>query len=178
MTKMPKLIGLCGAVGAGKSTVAGVLERVYYYERYSFATPLKEMLRTLGLSYEQLYGEEKETPSPLLLGKTPREAMQSLGTGWGREFMGQDFWVNIARDRLYLLRHLLVVIDDVRFPNEVQTIHKMGGVVWEVLGTKRPKTAIDSHISEGQFLETDATLLNDTRNPGDIERQVDRALKG
>lgn len=172
----PKLIGLCGAVGAGKSTVAAVLERVYYYERYSFATPLKEMLGTLGLTYKQLYGAEKATPSPLLLGKTPREAMQALGTAWGREFMGQDFWVNIARTKLPRFKYAPVVIDDVRFPNEVRLIHEMGGVVWEVIGPKRPKTAIDSHISEGQFLETDATLLNDTRNPGDLELCVATAL--
>ncbi|MDE4059787.1 hypothetical protein [Phaeobacter gallaeciensis] len=127
----PRVIGLCGAAGAGKSTVAAVLAE-YGYTRLRFADPLKSMLRTLlaaaGVAEDEVErmveGDLKELPHPALGGKSPRLAMQTLGTEWGRTHLGLDFWVNTARRqiRAILGRGGRVVVEDCRFPNEAEAI--------------------------------------------------------
>ena len=78
------IIGLTGGKGCGKSTVAKIINKLHDYEIISFATPIKDMLRVLGLGDAEL---NDPTIKEIVLdeyGKTPREMMQSLGTEWGR----------------------------------------------------------------------------------------------
>jgi len=127
----PYLLGLCGPAGVGKSTVAATLAQHHAFQRLRFAGTLKKMLRALGLSEAQVDGDEKETPCDLLGGKTPRQAMQTLGTQWGRDCVDADIWVRatLAQADLRLRIRQSVVIDDVRFDNEAQAILQRGGVV-------------------------------------------------
>lgn len=128
------LVGLCGPIGAGKTFAARYFERAAKFERMRFAEPLKRMLMAVGLDVEDVDGSRKETPSPLLCGRTPRYAMQKLGTEFGRECIGPDFWVEawggLADARL--AAGARVVVDDVRFPNEVEAIRRRGGVVLRI----------------------------------------------
>ena len=48
------------------------------------------MLYQLGLGEAHIEGALKEVPCELLGGKTPRYAMQTLGTEWGRDTDQQD----------------------------------------------------------------------------------------
>ena len=48
------IIGLAGGKGCGKSSVARILERKYGYEILSFASPIKDMLRAMGLRDSEL----------------------------------------------------------------------------------------------------------------------------
>jgi hypothetical protein len=125
----PHLIGFCGPIGAGKTFAADHLARDYGYSRVRFAGPLKAMLRALGLSEDQTDGAAKEAPCALLGGRTPRYAMQVLGTEWGRELISPDIWTrawdhHAAR---YLDNGLPVVVDDVRFVNEATALLRRGG---------------------------------------------------
>ena len=138
MNTTARLIGLTGPAGCGKSTIAQAIvlhenDLCYWKDaaRHRFAGPLKAMLRTLGLTEAQVDGDQKETPCELLGGKTPRAAMQLLGTDWGRNMIGPDLWVRATMLRVDadLAEGKLVVIDDVRFDNEVTAIHERGGIV-------------------------------------------------
>jgi len=153
------IIGLCGLAGSGKSTVAGTLTGSFDYNRLAFADPLKGMLTSVGFTREQLYGAEKEALIPDL-GVTPRQAMQTLGTDWGRKTISPDIWVNLwtrkARD--LLAAGASVVADDVRFPNEVAAIKALGGQIWRV---ERPGTVQMTHESEKHDLVADLTIRND-----------------
>lgn len=136
MSPLPKLIGLIGRKGAGKDTAAEVLlERGY--QNVKFAGALKSMLREL-LSYQgatkedidrMVEGEMKEVPTDLLDGQSPRFAMQTLGTEWGRNLIGSDFWVGTAIRRA---SDHYTVVTDVRFPNEKQAIEANGGVCFGI----------------------------------------------
>jgi hypothetical protein len=153
-------IGLIGYAGSGKSTVADILCREYGYVRRPFAYTLKAMAVTLGIPVEIVEGdaEAKAKPLDILGGRTARHAMQTLGTEWGRMCMGENFWVDrwkagAPKD------NPLVVVDDVRFHNEVKAIHDLGGIIVRI---ERPGIVPGSHASEQiESLEFDHRIVND-----------------
>ena len=106
---LPRLIGLTGAAGAGKDTVADWMYVVYRAHRYSFATPIKAMtVALLQAAGTPLYDckkivvdpVRKNEPLPQLNGLTPRRIMQTLGTEWGRETLGAGVWMTMLGRRL------------------------------------------------------------------------------
>lgn len=132
------IVGIGGAAGAGKSTLAEYLVREHGFHRVKFADTLKGMLRVvlsdLGFTESEatraIEGDMKEVTISHLAGKTPRHAMQTLGTEWGRKQMDDDFWVKIAEVRINSLLHdgvTRVVIDDLRFDNEAALIRSYDG---------------------------------------------------
>ena len=131
----PKIVGLSGYAQSGKSTVADFLVTANGYSRIKFADGLKNMLRVMGLTEEQIEGKEKETPCALLCNQTPRYAMQTLGTEWGRHIVGEDLWVNIWEHltSVTLAQAQRVVVDDIRFLNELNRVTSMGGMVIRIV---------------------------------------------
>lgn len=157
MGQKAKIIGLTGLAGSGKSEVALAL-RIEGFRRVAFADPLKSMLAAVGFTHEQLYGAEKGIVVPEL-GHTPRFLMQTLGTEWGRDLIHPEIWITLWRRRAESCGHP-VVVDDVRFPNEVETIKAMGGQVWRVT---RPGVVSMGHESEVHIprLPVDQAITND-----------------
>lgn len=125
-----KLIGLSGRAGSGKTTAADSLVAVGWM-RVKMAGPLKDMLRAIGLTDDHVEGHLKEVPCDLLMGQTPRHAMITLGTEWGRKQINPDLWASVAgeRIRLALVAGKRVVVDDIRFENEATVIRRLGGTV-------------------------------------------------
>ena len=131
------LIGLCGAAGAGKNSVAELLTDSdgCTFMQMAFADPLYQCVSTItGLPVAKLKDRVvKEAVLPWL-GKSPRQMLQSLGTEWGRGMVHDEIWIRIAMEqasqRLTVGRS--VVITDVRFDNEAQAIIDAGGEVWKV----------------------------------------------
>jgi hypothetical protein len=162
------IIGLTGNAGSGKTTVARYLAEQYGFQWTRFAGPLKSMLRALGLSERQVDGDLKEVPCDLLCGKTPRWAMQSLGTEWGRNCIDSEFLVNAWRARLE--RDANVVVDDTRFPNEVAVIKNLGGIVVKIERPGQAIIATSQHVSENEELAHDLVITND----GDLNHLFSR----
>lgn len=165
----PKLIGIIGRAGAGKSTVAIELELAHGFDRMRFAEPMKKAMAALGLSADEYDGPLKETPCDLLCGKTPRHAMQTLGTEWGRNMIHQDLWVRNwqLRAKKKLDSGISIVVDDVRFDNEVRLIKSMGGTIIRLdRPGRRNGTTMKDHASE-QFerLSYDHKVINDNTIP-------------
>ncbi|NHR07629.1 ATP-binding protein [Chromobacterium haemolyticum] len=131
MPQLPNLLALCGAAGAGKSTIAAELVERHGYTVIKFAGPLKSMMRALGLSEDEIEGRLKEVPCELLGGATPRHAMQTLGTEWGRQLIHADLWVSAWRRAVQrvLAAGGRVVVDDCRFINELGAVLEMNGAV-------------------------------------------------
>lgn len=160
------IIGLMGAAGAGKSTAAEVFER-YGYARRPFAGPLKEMLAVLGLTHAQLHGDEKEIPCDLLCGKTPRHAMQTLGTEW-RETIGRELWSRIWVAQL--AGH--VVAEDVRFEHEHQVITNLGGYIVRI----DRGDAVGDHVSEQAWRSLPAHFIVDNVGGLDVFQRKIQAI--
>lgn len=176
------LIGLYSpAQQSGKSTVAGYLSREYGFETRGFALAIKRMvidlMNSAGLTPEQIgfYMDlGKEDPIPELGYKSFRYLCQTQGTEWGRTLIDKDLWVKLVVNNPK--RPDLLVIDDVRFPNEHEAIRRAGGQVWRV---HRPGVLPTSdHPSEGllEGFEFDATITN-SGTIGDLERATEVALK-
>lgn len=136
------LIGVCGLIGAGKDTIASHLVENYAYERYSWATPLKDLTSTLfGWDRDMLEGTtqeqraEREIKDAWWSAKmdrdwSPRIALQIMGTEVMRNGLHPDIWVLAGMHRIAGKKN--VVISDTRFPNEIKAIREMGGVIWNV----------------------------------------------
>lgn len=139
---MTHIVALIGLKGAGKTTAADMLCQNNGFGRIKFADPLKNMLRSLfycaGYDEEEteLYieGELKETPVDFLMGKSARHAMQTLGTEWGRQQIHEQFWVNMFG--AMASNRALVVVDDLRFPNEAEFVVSQGGILIRIVGGK------------------------------------------
>jgi len=123
--KRIRIVGLIGNIGVGKTTAAKYLQNQGYI-RLRFADRLKAMLRTLGLSEREIDGDLKACPCEILGGQTPRHAMITLGTEWGRNMIHPGIWVNALERELAHKIGLGVqkfVIDDFRFFSEAEWFH-------------------------------------------------------
>jgi hypothetical protein len=169
------IIAFTGLAGAGKSTAAAHLVKHRGFERVRFAGPLKAMMLALGCTTEQVDGSEKETPCDLLGGKTPRHAMQTLGTEWGRDLIASDLWIRAWNAALAKVpAGVPVVVDDCRFPNEADAVNAAGGILVRI---ERPGAGATGyqHSSETFQLPASATLHN-TLSANQLCQQVDRFL--
>lgn len=125
-----KIVAFCGPAGVGKSTAAKYfLDRGY--TRISFADPLRRMLAAL-TDVESGYNERKNEPRWELCGKTVRQALQTLGTEWGRGLIGEDLWLRQFEQQVADHPFKSWVLDDCRFDNEAVLIRRLGGVVVRV----------------------------------------------
>ena len=171
-----RIIALSGLAGSGKSTVAACLAAKHGFVRVRFADPLKTMLRAIGLSDDEIEGDGKEKPSALLMGKTPRLAMQTLGTEWGRQIIGPDFWTGLWERTVcdVLDQGGKVVTEDCRFPNEAAAGRKLGGIIWRI---EHPGLLAGAHLSERalQGIKPDAAIVNDG-SLGDLALKVEALL--
>jgi hypothetical protein len=143
--------------GAGKDVVAKRLVDHHYFISLAWADPLKRFCQEVyGFPDEALWGEsdarilpDERYPRPSGGFLTPRFALQSLGTDWGRNCY-LNTWVDygirtaqkILRGQFYTPKHGLmlvpqfdspsyradgVVFSDVRFMNELNAIKEAGG---------------------------------------------------
>jgi len=174
---LPSVIALTGAAGSGKSTAARHLVSAHGYTLVKFAGPLKAMMRMVGLADREIEGDLKEVPSAVLCGKTPRYAMQTLGTEWGRDIIGPDFWANVWFDMAadVLDQGGRVVCDDCRFDNEAEAARKLGGLVLSLHG----RGGIEGdHVSESGGVKADFSICNGSEWDAGLTRQIDAVLCG
>ena len=135
---MTKIICFAGRKQSGKSSCCE-----YLYEQlkdkcsvqiYNFADPLKQVcIDVLGLAPRQCYGEDKyknELVDCQWNEKqlTAREVMQILGTDILRT-MQHNVWTGATIRKIQRDKPDLALIGDCRFPNEVEAVQKVGGMV-------------------------------------------------
>lgn len=117
--------------------------------------------------------------------QTPRNALQTLGTEFGRVCF-EDVWVryalNVARERQSFTNCSGVAITDVRFENERDAIRAAGGKVWRIVRPSAGLTgAAGAHASENELTDTmpyDRLINNHDGELEDLRALVKRAISG
>ncbi|MHB1642041.1 MAG: deoxynucleotide monophosphate kinase family protein [Acidithiobacillus sp.] len=179
------IIGLTGAAGSGKDSVADILVAKHGFQRIAFADCLYEEVSTaFNVPIDFLKNRDtKESPTlRLALGCcadeefcrvvmrvcgvsrgaawSPRQILQWWGTEY-RRAQREPYWIDKVRDRILSNGSLGWVITDVRFQNEADLVQELGGQLGLVL---RPGIEpVANHVSE-EFWQTcspDVVIQND-----------------
>lgn len=162
---MTIIIGFAGSKGSGKDTCADYLVEHFGFTKYAFAEPIKDICRTLfDLSDDQLYGDLREVVD-LRYNHTPRQILQKMGTDFCRDMIDPEFWLKYFKRWANRpnIRQGKIVVSDVRFQNELDTIKDLGGNVY-IIHRPRAQSAAkkDEHSSENQsLLHAECTIYND-----------------
>jgi hypothetical protein len=167
------LIGLTGKAGSGKDTVADALVEHHGFVKMSFAEPIKDAVAALLNVSPRKWEDRKWKETPVAsLGLSPRRLAQTLGTEWGREVNGTDFWVLLLEARLKDAGDR-VVISDVRFDNEARWVNDKGGYLLQI--ERNAVQAIESHSSEDgvSYALIDYLMFNDTDRDTFIREALD-----
>lgn len=181
-----RIIGLTGPARSGKDTVAHIIAEsaAGTVRRQGFADLLKQSASRIahpthdvaeGVTFcdwlktegrVQFTTDDGEAVADI----SGRQFLQRYGTECHREVFGDDFWLDAVlpegRDDCDLL-----LIPDVRFPNEAQRILDRGGEVWRV---QRPGTeAANGHASEAAIpAELVGRVVHNAGTLSDLRRTV------
>ena len=141
-----RLIGITGKAGTGKDEVANIVSNLTGAKRRSFADPIKRSLdHMFGFpagAWDDRNWKEKSLP---MVGRSPRQLAQTLGTEWGRQMVNENIWVEAVMGKWQQDGYPLTVIPDVRFANEAVAILNRGGLVLRV---ERDVEDVAAHASE------------------------------
>lgn len=135
------LLGLGSKAQVGKDFAAIGLRQYFDVERIAFADALKHDLANLfsdnNLDFHELCKDLKT-----------KEMIRPLMTAYGDVMRAFDpnIWVDKALKGKELT-HELTIITDVRFPNEVQAIKKLGGYYIDITTDTPPANATEAYYS-------------------------------
>lgn len=184
---MKKIIGICGLAGAGKDTVGDIIvDNLPNWEKMSFASHLKDVVSLLfGFDRKMLAGETpedraiREQPDKFWsekMGKdfTPRYALQFLGTNLLRNQLHQNIWVDCL-ERKILDSDKNIVITDVRFPNEIEMIKRIGGEIWRVERGELPEwfRKVEKHRKIWDDFPKNAKFIGSYKNFEEIPNTIE-----
>lgn len=178
------LIGVTGKIGSGKSMTAEYLVRNHNFEEYSFATPLKKIGEIFGFSQKQLYGTQQDKlEKHSYWGISARVFLQKVGTELfrcelTRVLPEMKLGTNTIWCEIFKMKYnngefkKNVVIPDVRFLDEANVIHELGGVIIrldrETKENNSHNGTVSTHASEQEMEKILADFVID--NNGNREK--------
>lgn len=152
--KRMRLIGIAGKARSGKDTAAKYLLNKLGddWSSASFADPMKAMLNAIDIDCSDA---AKDLPKNQY-GVSTRHMLQTLGTEWGRDGIGSNFWIDVFAN---MNAYQCVIVPDVRFENEAELIREHG-----VLICIEGRGGIEGgHISERKLQYDDRDIYIDNR---------------
>lgn len=178
MQRRAAVIGITGKIGAGKSLAASMVPGAVTVQ---LADPLYAMVSALtGIAPEMLRDRRTKEEPIFWLGKSPRQLLQTIGTEWGRDMIDPEIWVRHLHERISNMERQgydRIVVADVRFDNEAESIRARGGKIWQVI---RPGTDCHGggHASErGVSPELIDRVIVNAGTPDDLRELVVEAAR-
>lgn len=201
------IVTISGFIGSGKDTVSQYLQDRYSFQQVSFAGALKDAVAAVfGWDREMLEGRTSESRAwreqvdswwakrldmPHL---TPRWILQYWGTEVCRQGFHDDIWIASLENRLRSADDN-IVISDARFPNELATVKRLGGISLRVVrgadpewynlalqannGDRQSRHILDKlvHSSEWSWIGYNFDrVIDNNRSIGDLYYQVDNLV--
>ena len=180
----PIYVGIAGPKRAGKDTTATILQRCLaefdqevMVAQTSFADPMYDMLCAF-LDRDTVdrlrNSDDKDTELIEPFGVTLRHMAQTLGTEWGRHLIHADVWVlalhrRVRREAARFAEPAIILVPDVRFPNEAQFIRDNGFL----LHIQRDTGHRDSHTNETPLeVEDTDTVFQNNGTLEDFEQRI------
>lgn len=174
------IVGVAGALEAGKDTIANYMVRRYGFVRRAFADSLKEevltrMQKTLRAYTTAAYWRDDDGLIHDLIWVKKDAFSRAILQEWGTELRRQDdpdYWIKRFQAWAHEHQPQRVVVSDTRFENEAVTILGMGGYLVRVT---RPGRTGDTHQSE-RDLDHWTLWAGTFQNDGtiaDLEAKVD-----
>lgn len=155
------ILGIAGRKRSGKSTAGTLAADTFNFIQINFADPIRAAACSLFDYTPEQLETHKHDVHPLI-GISPRKFMQMMGTEFGRNMIDQDLWLKSVKNKIMNRRQYDIAICDVRYPNEADFVHRMGG---KVLHITRPdmQDSAETHSSETEVdsLPADFRLTND-----------------
>lgn len=198
-----QIIGIVGFIGSGKGTAGDHLVRQHNFHKVSFAASLKDAVAVIfHWPRDLLEGDTvesrnwREQPDKFWSSKfgfviTPRWVLQKIGTDVMRDHLHQNIWIWSLEKQLLEMSGS-IVITDVRFVNEIQVIHNLGGqTLWIKRDPDPPwlQIAIENklrmpsewpqiHSSEWDWLDkvNNHTVLTNNGSLVELYKQIDNFL--
>jgi DNA polymerase III delta prime subunit len=148
--KNPKIIAFAGLARAGKTTAAKALAEYLndpnrgdkWAEIVSFAAPLKNSLKSMGVH------KENHPEQYRYLAQTIGATMRAVNTDW---------WVNLFDSYVSQKSCDVLIIDDMRYLNELQWVIDRGGDVYFVDGSERLNLADPMYTHESETMAVQMT---------------------
>lgn len=160
-----KILGITGKMFSGKDTVAEFLHFAFRNSRItSFAYPMKQMMIDyFGFTHDDLYTIEGKNSYNDFWGMTNRDALQKIGTECFRNNFHTDTWLKTMEVNIINNPTKLIIIPDVRFPNEAELVHALDGSILKIVRddvVRDPKQM--THASETMIdqISYDMLLIN------------------
>lgn len=192
------IIGVTGKARSGKDTFAKLFAEALFdatgrrFILMAYAHELKKRVqKDFDLSYEQLWGDEKEVtdsryrkydtkPYSACLGDpelpegfwTPREILQAYGQFF--RTIDYDFWVKELFRTIAEKEFENVIVTDVRHPNEADPIRERGGYIIRLVRENKDKIHGEQHISETAMDDYDVDF--DVVNDQGLEQLMETAV--
>ena len=162
------VIGLAGLAQAGKTTIAQEIINELKQDSpsrailsLSFAKRMKEVLAAL-VGENMAFEQQEEKTALLYTGSdwTVRDFLLAFGTEFVKDQIGNNFWVDVIAKHLTELElPTVVVIDSLRYPNELELIQALGMAVL----IKRPgiEKVFQHRSEEPEKLTIETIIIND-----------------
>jgi hypothetical protein len=188
------IVGVGGNLRSGKDTFADFLVKNHGYTKVFMSEPLVEAMELLNpliitpknnvirfndrlFDLEGEFGSMAEAYTEIKKIPEVRRFLQVLGTDVGRNLIGEDTWVNIAKKKLLDLARegKPAVITGIRFPNEFEMIENIDGYsVWVDRYVEDTRDeSIRTHASETSVSPEDfRTIILNNGTLEDLERKA------
>lgn len=128
--QLPFLIGIHGAIGAGKDTAANFLSNLLNAPTYAFAAPMRAAAsHVFGVTVDELSTQEGKLKVYEPWGLSGRDMLRKMGNEMTKPTLGDDHWIKRAEQVLTDRGFTLAIISDVRFDYEAEWVRKNGFVL-------------------------------------------------
>lgn len=198
------LIGLTGVAGSGKNFVADQITAKYESVRQiAFADPLKHVVHHMfDVPLEDCYTEKGKASKTwyswmdcapaveeakyhslqidggLRSQMTVRDLLQWVGTDLVRACWNDRHWIMLAEQKIKAAAEDIVIVTDVRFPNEAHAVMGLGGTILRPVG--RRSEGVPKHVSEAVDSIVVGGMIDNSpgKTPADILLQVEAYVPG